>query len=267
MNSIVEVVVLEAKGSAPREPGARMRVSVQGIEGTIGGGNLEWSAMRIAREMLLSGEARRERAFALGDSLGQCCGGSVKLGFTLLPAGAASQDPAAAPAPEFEVVLFGAGHVGRELARILERLPCRLTWVDPRPGAFPPAVGANVQAVIEDEPAFAVDDAPPGALFVVMTYSHAMDLDLVERVLRRGDFAYLGLIGSQTKAAKFRARLRARGLAEERIARLVSPIGLVHGIKDPAAVAVSVAAQLLEVAAQCAKAPAFAMQQPAGIAG
>lgn len=266
MSAVVEVVVLEAKGSAPREPGARMRVSAEAVEGTIGGGNLEWSALRIAREMLLSGETRRERSFALGDALGQCCGGSVKLGFTLLPAGVAS----APPPPEFEVVLFGAGHVGKELARILERLPCRLTWVDPRPDAFPPVVGENVRAVIEDEPAFAVDDAPAGALFVVMTYSHAMDLDLVERILRRGDFGYLGLIGSQTKAAKFRARLRARGLAEERIACLVSPIGLVHGVKNPAAVAVSVAAQLLEVAAQRAGSSAlfaFAVQQPVGTAG
>ncbi len=243
MSQVVEVVVLEAKGSSPREAGARMRVSASAIEGTIGGGNLEWSALRIAREMLLAGETRRERVFALGDSLGQCCGGTVKLGFTLLPAAA----PARSAAPEFEVVLFGAGHVGRELARILERLPCRLTWVDPRPEAFPPAVGANVRAVIEDEPAFAVDDAPAGAFFVVMTYSHALDLELVERILKRGDFAYLGLIGSQTKAAKFRARLKARGLDAS---RMVSPLGLVHGVKHPAAVAVSVAAQLLEVAAR-----------------
>jgi xanthine dehydrogenase accessory factor len=254
VSAVVEVVVLEAKGSAPREAGARMRVSAKGIEGTIGGGNLEWSALKVAREMLLSGEARRERVFALGDSLGQCCGGTVKLDFTLVPATAASQDRAGGQAAEFEVVLFGAGHVGKELARILERLPCRLTWVDPRPDAFPPAVGASVRALIEDEPAFAVDDAPAGAFFVVMTYSHALDLELVERVLGRGDFAYLGLIGSETKAAKFRARLRARGVPEERLARLVSPIGAVRGGKHPAAVAVSVAAQLLEVAARRAAA-------------
>jgi xanthine dehydrogenase accessory factor len=260
MTAVVEVVVLEARGSSPREAGARMRVSASAVEGTIGGGNLEWSALKIAREMLLSGETRRERAFALGDSLGQCCGGSVKLGFTLLPAAA----PAAAPEPEFEVVLFGAGHVGRELARILERLPCRLTWVDPRPDAFPPAVGENVRVVIEDEPAFAVDDAPAGALFVVMTYSHALDLELVTRILRRGDFAYLGLIGSETKAAKFRTRLRARSVPEERLARLVSPIGTVRGVKHPAAVAVSVAAQLLEAAARraAARAPS-AVKRPA----
>jgi len=232
----IEILILEARGSAPREAGTRMWVTAAETRGTIGGGNLEYTALKIAREMLLSGEARRERKFALGDSLGQCCGGAVTLLFTRKET---IEEPAA---PVFHVALFGAGHVGKEVARILERLPCSVTWVDPRPDAFPEKVSSNTRVVIEEEPAWMVDEAPPQALYLVMTHSHALDLELVERVLRRNDFTFLGLIGSETKAAKFRARLKAKGVDAS---RLVCPIGLFKGGKHPAEVAVSAVAQLI----------------------
>jgi xanthine dehydrogenase accessory factor len=240
MKCVIEI--LETRGSAPREAGTRMWVSATEVRGTIGGGNLEYSALKIAREMLLSSEAKKERRFALGDSLGQCCGGSVVLRFTLV-----TEIPTEEEAARFQVVLFGAGHVGKEVARILERLPCRLTWVDPRPEVFPATINANTKVVIEEEPAWMVGEAPPGALYLVMTHSHALDLEIVERVLRRNDVAFLGLIGSETKAAKFRLRLQQKGISPE---RLVCPIGLVKAGKHPAEVAVSAVAQLLERRAQ-----------------
>ena len=235
----IEILIVETRGSAPREAGTRMWVGPSEVRGSIGGGNLEYTALKIAREMLLSSETQRERRFALGDSLGQCCGGSVFLRFT--------RTEACTPAPEaeFSVVLFGAGHVGKEVARILERLPCRLTWVDPRPEMFPSSTRAKV--VIEEEPEWMVDEAPPDAYYLVMTHSHALDLELVERILRRTDTAFLGLIGSETKAAKFHARLKAKGIDSS---RLVCPIGLVKAGKHPAEVAVSAVAQLLERRAQ-----------------
>ena len=235
----IEILVVETRGSAPREAGTRMWVSATETHGTIGGGNLEYTALKIAREMLLSGETQRERKFALGDSLGQCCGGTVTLRFTK------TQQQEKEPSI-FDVVLFGAGHVGKEVARILERLPCRVTWIDPRPDVFPPAIGANVRVVIEEEPAWMVDEAPAGALYLVMTHSHALDLEIVERALKRKDVAFLGLIGSETKAAKFRLRLEQRDISSE---RLVCPIGLFKAGKHPAEVAVSAVAQLLQVAA------------------
>ena len=231
----VEVLVESTRGSAPREAGTRMWVGTTETHGTIGGGNLEYTALKIAREMLLSGEAHRERRFALGDALGQCCGGAVTLSFTLREAMQA--DPI-----HLDVALFGAGHVGRELAAILGRLPCRLTWIDPRPDAFPPSISSNTRVVIEEEPAWMVDEAPAGAYYLVMTHSHALDLEIVGRVLGRNDSRFLGLIGSDTKAAKFRARLKARGIDSS---RLVCPIGLFKAGKHPAEVAVSIAAQLL----------------------
>jgi xanthine dehydrogenase accessory factor len=241
MSYAIEVLVLETRGSAPREAGTRMWVSAAEVRGTIGGGNLEYSALKIAREMLFSSETRKERRFALGDSLGQCCGGSVTLRFER------KEIVESAEKPLFDVVLFGAGHVGKEVARILERLPCRLTWIDPRPEVFPSSVGTNVKVVIEEEPAWMVDEAPPGALYLVMTHSHALDLEIVERVLRRNDVAFLGLIGSQTKAAKFRLRLEQKGISSK---GLVCPVGLFKAGKHPAEVAVSAVAQLLVRRAQ-----------------
>jgi xanthine dehydrogenase accessory factor len=252
----IEVLVLETRGSAPREAGTRMWVSATEARGTIGGGNLEYSALKIAREMLLSSETQRERRFALGDSLGQCCGGSVTLRFTKTESLAATDEP------RVDVVLFGAGHVGKEVARILERLPCRLTWIDPRPEVFPPTVGANTKVVIEEEPAWMVDEAPLGALYLVMTHSHALDLEIVERVLKRSDVAFLGLIGSETKAAKFRARLQAKGLD---CSPLVCPIGLGKAGKHPAEVAVSAVAQLLSVSALQAQSASRAARRASNI--
>jgi xanthine dehydrogenase accessory factor len=232
--SYIEIRVVETRGSVPRETGTRMWAGACETRGTIGGGNLEYTALKIAREMLLSGESSRRRGFVLGDSLGQCCGGNVTLVFSKVKQVENDED-------QFDVLLFGAGHVGKEVARILERLPCRLTWVDARPGQFPAETAARV--LIEDEPIFAVDDAPPGAFYLVMTHSHALDFDLVERALRRSDARYVGMIGSETKAARLRSRLRSRGLDA---ARLVSPIGLFKGGKHPAEVAVSAVAQLLK---------------------
>jgi xanthine dehydrogenase accessory factor len=232
--SYIEIRVVDVRGSAPREAGTRMWVGACDTHGTIGGGNLEYTALKIAREMLLSGEASRARRFVLGDTLGQCCGGNVTLAFEKIETLPEAET-------NFDVVLFGAGHVGKEVARILERLPCRLTWVDPRPEQFPRETTARV--VIEDEPIFAVDEAPPGAFYLVMTHSHALDLEIVARALQRTDARFVGLIGSETKAAKFRSRLKARGIDP---LRLVSPIGLFKAGKHPAEVAVSAVAQVLQ---------------------
>jgi xanthine dehydrogenase accessory factor len=231
--SYIEIRVVETRGSAPRDTGTRMWVGASEIRGTIGGGNLEYTALKIAREMLLSGESSRQRRFVLGDALGQCCGGNATLAFTRV-------DRMEPEENSFDVVLFGAGHVGREVARILERLPCRLTWVDARPDQFTAETSARV--LIEDEPVFAVDDAPADAFYLVMTHSHALDFEIVERALKRTDARFVGMIGSETKAAKLRSRLGARGVDAS---RLVSPIGLFKGGKHPVEVAVSAVAQLL----------------------
>jgi xanthine dehydrogenase accessory factor len=144
------------------------------------------------------------------------------------------------------VYLFGAGHVGRALVLALAPLPFEVTWIDPRREAFPAATPANVRSVHQPDPAAALASAPADAFVLVMTHSHPLDLELVHAALAAGRFAYVGLIGSATKRARFRKRLKDLGLSAESVSRLVCPIGLA-GItsKAPAAIAASVAADLL----------------------
>lgn len=156
---------------------------------------------------------------------------------------------------EFPVVLFGAGHVGAALARVLATLPCRVRWVDERDAQFDARFAApsasrefpNVTIDANDAPDEAVDEAAPGSYFIVMTHNHARDLALAERILRRGDFAFFGMIGSRTKRRQFEHRLAARGIDPAQLARMRCPIGI-DGIADksPEAIAIAVAAQLLQ---------------------
>jgi xanthine dehydrogenase accessory factor len=148
------------------------------------------------------------------------------------------------------VWLFGAGHVGRALAKVLVDLPFGVTWLDSRYDGFPEEIPAGISHVTAPQLATKVDEAPPATLFLVMTHSHQLDLEVCDRVLRRGDFAFLGLIGSETKKARFVSALKGRGHSAAALERLVCPIGLaqVPG-KQPMAIAVSTAAQLLALPA------------------
>jgi len=147
---------------------------------------------------------------------------------------------------DFVIFLFGAGHVGRAIARVLEGVPCRLVWIDDREDIFPPDRPRHVETLFATEPARLVAHAPPGAWFLVMTHSHALDFAICERALARGDFAYLGLIGSKTKRARLARRMAEAGHPPEIMRDLACPIGL-DGIsgKTPGEIAVAVAAELL----------------------
>lgn len=155
-------------------------------------------------------------------------------------------------APRAHLLLFGAGHIGAALVRALAELPCRVTWVDAREELFPATLPANVRTEATDTPEALIDAAAPGSCFLVMTHEHALDQHLSEQILRRieqrGDVQWFGLIGSATKRAQFVHRLRERGIAPATLARMVCPIGLpgING-KQPAVIAVSVAAQLLQI--------------------
>jgi xanthine dehydrogenase accessory factor len=247
----VLVTVAATRGSVPREAGTKMIVTADAVHGTIGGGHLEHQAIAIARSQLGSdGEQHGAmRRFPLGASLGQCCGGIVELLFEPI-AGTAEVFAERVRRVEFTVVLFGAGHVGRALVRVLAELPCRIVWVDEREAQFPRDIPANARVLCTDAPEEAIDEAPPGAHFLVMTHSHALDERLAERILQRGDYAYFGLIGSQPKRRAFEKRLAHRGMPAERLATMTCPIGIA-GIKgkEPGIIAIAVAAQLLQVRA------------------
>ncbi len=230
----VLVSVIAARGSAPREAGAKMVVSAAQSWDTIGGGNLEYQSMLDARAMLSEGsEAPHQREFPLGPALGQCCGGATTVLFEPIRP------------PSWVVALFGAGHVGRAIAKLLADLPCRLLWFDTRPDIFPETVASNTRrrhsAEVSD-----VAGLPPGATVLIMTHDHATDFALSEAALRRDDLPFVGTIGSETKRARFVSRLRRAGLDEARLDRLHCPVGLPGvGTKLPAEIAIAVAAQIL----------------------
>lgn len=144
------------------------------------------------------------------------------------------------------VMLFGAGHVGQAVAHALTPLPFGLTWVDSREGVFPDDRPGAIQTVTTDDPAGLVAGAGAGTIFVVMTHSHELDEAICFEVLRRDDFAWLGLIGSDTKRRRFAHRLEKRGIQPARLEALNCPIGLagIRG-KQPATIALSLAAQLM----------------------
>ncbi len=351
---VVRIVVAEVRGSTPREPGAFMLVGRDAVEGSIGGGQLEWEAITGARELLDDpGVSARVDKVVLGADVGQCCGGVVSVWlerFTLEslsllhtagdagargsavlmstikrglverqivrragagaglaigasvglgpePVGGAASTtsidtvPRAGSIPtdtsldeatdhllresrqraypvltrnaagdftfierlddEFPAVwLYGAGHVGQALARILAELPLRLTWIDSRAELFPSTLiegGSGVRVLHDPDSVATVSEAPVGAYFIVMSHSHPLDFALCHALLERNDFAWLGLIGSMSKAARFRSRLTRAGLGPDIIRKLVCPIG-VAGIESkwPAAIAVAVAAQLMQ---------------------
>jgi xanthine dehydrogenase accessory factor len=285
----VVVMVAEAKGSVPREAGAAMLVTGSGVMGTIGGGAVEHRALAVVREMLaavgadsaplpnpppsggrghLSGGRRCPLEglildFPLGPALDQCCGGHMRVAFSVFGAddlerlrGAPGElelwpgGPVLAEAPALrQVLIYGGGHVGAALVRALAPLPFAVRWVDARLGAFPAAIPAGVETVTTPLPEAEAKAAPADALHVVLTHSHALDLEIVAAVLERGAFGFLGVIGSATKKALFLRRLRERGIPEGRLARLTCPIG-VPGVRDkrPTVIAATVAVQLLQAA-------------------
>ena len=267
------VVVANAKGSVPREAGASMIVSAERATGTIGGGHLELKSIEIARSLIaVAATCATVRQFPLGPALGQCCGGAVEIAFVRI----ADSDRAwlhelreiersggtftlrrtldtgaelALPLTfnPWHVCVFGAGHVGKAIVDVLGALPCAVTWIDSRDAQFPATVPANAAIIETDSPADEVRRIPSGADVLVLTHSHALDLEICAALIARDDLAYIGVIGSETKATTFRKRFEQRGRSGTEIARMICPIGLAAlNSKHPGVIAVGVAADLIE---------------------
>ena len=226
-----------------------MLVSASSLAGTIGGGRLEWDAVDAARTMLAKCEQLREATVSLGPAIGQCCGGRVTMRFDLLnPALLAelTQEEAAMLARQPSVLIYGAGHVGCALARTLAPLPLHVSLIDSRPDELARAQETGVALITSETPVTLAETAPAGAAHVVMTHSHALDSLIASAVLERGDFAYLGLIGSATKRAAFLSAFRATGFSEEQLSRLTCPIGgSTVSDKRPEVIAALTAAEIL----------------------
>ena len=245
------VTVQASRGSVPREKGAWMAVFAEGTVGTVGGGHLEFQAIAEARQRLRGGAGEPVVRYALGPALGQCCGGEVQLQFEPVGAGdGAALLPRLQPV-RTPVALFGGGHVGHALVRVLGNLPLQVSWFDSRDEIFPAQVPANVVREHSNPVQAAVAGLVPGSQVLIMSFSHAEDLEVVAACLTRqrlqGDLPFVGLIGSKTKWATFRHRLEARSFSAHELAQVTCPIG-VRGVagKEPEVIAVAVAAQLLQ---------------------
>lgn len=243
----VLVTVTDVRGHAPREAGAKMVVGAESTWDSVGGGNLEATVVDRARELLAGGAHAPERmTFALNEHVAnrhgnQCCGGEVSV--LLEPLRTRST-----------VAVFGVGHVGLELGRILARLPVALHLVDSRADQVASdrlaeiAGPADVHVHHAPAPEVVLRNLPAGSYVFVMTHDHAEDLILCDASLNRGDLAYVGLIGSRAKWVRFRKRLREAGHDDAAISTITCPIGVeeITG-KTPAVIAVSAAAQLVQL--------------------
>jgi xanthine dehydrogenase accessory factor len=254
------VTVADARGSTPREPGARMLVGPDAAIGTIGGGRLEWDAISRARALARDQAQPAETTIdvPLGPAIGQCCGGHVTLRLERADAAVLSRIEAeehAASSRLTRVLLFGAGHVGKAIATALAPLPFDILWIDERAEEFPPEMpGSNIHRIVTSAPLDMVAEAPPGSCYLVLTHLHALDFQISEAVLRCGDFTYAGLIGSATKRRRFERTFTAHGGDPRMLNRLTCPIGsALHRDKRPTVIAALVAAELLITVANASK--------------
>ncbi len=257
---MILITVTHTEGSVPREAGTWMVVTEGGIIGTLGGGNVEFQA--IALSLTLSHEGRGDktskrfekletRRFALGPSLGQCCGGVMELSFERINSAQYDALQAKLDMAYRPIALFGGGHVGRAIVHVLSALPYRVTWIDSRDEIFPEDVPSKMVCEHSDPVQSAVADLDAGSSVLIMSFSHAEDLEIVQQCLKRNreqnDLPFIGLIGSKTKWATFKNRLHERGFTDAELAQVTCPIGIT-GIsgKEPEVIAVAVAAQLLQ---------------------
>lgn len=230
----VIATVISTQGSTPRDGGSKMVIDTERTYDTLGGGQLEFLIVQQARDYLAKHESGQWlKPFPLAAEAAQCCGGNVTV---LLES---------YPASDWTVALFGAGHVSRALTTILGELPCRVEVIDNRPELMIEALPDNASYHYCESPVSRIDELGDDTWVVIFTHDHALDFALCDRLLANYRWAFTGLIGSGTKALRFRKRLAQAGHDTAVIDRLASPVGLpeVKG-KRPMEVAVSIAAQL-----------------------
>ena len=233
----VIITLLGAVGSTPRASGTKMVVSEHNIYATIGGGHLEFKAIKHARQLITQGETCQQvENFQLGASLGQCCGGQVLVLFEVFAS------------DNMHLDIYGAGHVAQALIPMLGQLPIRVRWIDSRADLFPEHIPSNVKKVVDEAPVDQVNNAVKNTASLILTHNHQLDFSLTQAIIKRADSLWLGVIGSETKAKKFQYRLSQRGFTDAQVQTMVCPVGLkeVSG-KLPMEVAISIAGQLVEL--------------------
>lgn len=241
----VTVTLVDPEGHVPQDIGAKAIITEAGLAwGTVGGGRLEARAIEHAQEMMARESARgrppgvtkpESVRYELQRDLNMVCGGAATLFYEIT-----------APA-HWNIAVFGAGHVAQATVSLLSTFACNLTCIDPRDAWLSRLVEReNVRRVLAAEPAACVAALPAGTFYLCISQGHATDLPIVREILRRGDAAFVGVIGSEPKARTLRSTLLKEGFAESHIAAIRCPVGLPIGSNSPAEIAVSIAAQLLQ---------------------
>lgn len=242
VGDFVVVTLTSFQGSAPQILGARMIVGPAGyFSGTVGGGKLEKRAIEAAVSMFEDSQASMAVVWNLQTDLGMSCGGVVSLLFEKQ-----------LQSNGWDIAIFGAGHVSQELVRVLSRLNCQITVIDPRPewlGKLPES--RNVKVVVQSAPEDFVSELSSRAFVVVSTMGHATDLPILQKALPKR-FPFIGAIGSSVKAEKLKRNLIDLGVSPEDTQALYCPIGEPIGNNTPPEIALSIAAQLLRVRDSCA---------------
>lgn len=240
----VAVTLVDAHGSTPQDAGSKMIVTPGSPEapggldhGTVGGGRVEAKAIEVALDLMKNTSGGGRTKFVdwnLKADVGMTCGGRVRLYFESVNVDV------------WPIVIFGAGHVTQALARLLTELPCAVTCIDPR-DEWLSRLPDGVATRCTDDPPGEVDKLPGDAFVLCMTQGHRSDFPVLREVFVSGRaFPFLGVIGSDAKAAVLRRELRDAGIADEAI-KFHCPVGLPIGSNHPAEIAVSIAAQLLQV--------------------
>ena len=235
----VAVTVVDTAGSTPQDRGSKMLVTAEGRHfGTVGGGKIETRAIEEAQSLLSDRDAPKTRfhQWSLEKDIGMTCGGIVRVYFE------------AFNVMRWNIVVFGAGHVAQALVPLLLTMDCRVTCIDTRAewlAQLPES--PKLRRVRSDNPAGEVANIPDGSFVVLMTMGHSTDSPILVEILRTRHFPYLGVIGSNSKAKRLRQDIAAAGLPEEAQRAFHCPIGLPIGSDAPQEIAISVAAQLLQV--------------------
>jgi len=241
----IDVQIKAVKGSSPREVGAWMLVNKQRALGTIGGGQLEYMMIDEARKLLRLGQTQKTCTVPLGPEIGQCCGGQVDIELALIADPQAVFDRLEGErTAKPDVLIFGAGHVGKALAQCLALLPVNPILIDQRANELAQIDG--VENRLSPLPEAEVRRAKPGSALVVLTHDHALDFLIAGEALLRADFSYVGMIGSKTKRAVFSNWLEETYDGQTSATDLICPIGgAAVSDKRPEVIAAMVAAQIL----------------------
>ncbi len=235
----VAATVVDTTGSVPNDPGTKMLVTRDGLfHGTVGGGKVENRAIQEALDMLNTDDPARRTHFvnwSLNRDIGMTCGGMVKLYFEKHNC------------TSWNIVVFGAGHVANALISLLVKLDCKITCIDPREEWLQklPDYASLKKVCLNDMPSY-VSKIPDGSFLVLMTMGHTTDKPILLEILKTRNFPYIGVIGSDAKAARLYADIREAGLPEEATKEFFCPLGLQFGSNHPQEIAISIVAQLLQ---------------------